>query len=112
MALTMSAMRKQLVPQLNKLFDTEYKKYQHRYADPVKPEPKQNAFRGVDTDVLRNLWLTKFGDTPPTVQEVADLHDTDIYHVGAILYSRGELRSTNTQNSFDEVYLLKPHANS
>lgn len=112
MALSMATMRKQLLPQLNTLFAAEYGKYMYGYSDPVKPESKTNPFRTVETDVLRNLWLAKFGDTPPTVQEVADLHDTDIYQVGAILYSRHELSSTNTQHTYDEVYVLKPHANS
>ena len=112
MALSMATMRTHLLPQLNALFATEYAKYQHRYADPVKPEAKPNVFRTVETDVLRDLWLAMFGDTPQTVMEIANLHDTDIYLVGAILYSRKELRAGNHPAFSEEVYILRPHANS
>ena len=112
MTISRASLLKELLPGLNTLFGAEYSKYMYRYSDPVKPESKTNPFRSVETDVLRNLWLAKFGDTPPTVQEVADLHDTDIYQVGAILYNRNELSSTNTQHTYDEVYILKPNANS
>jgi len=113
MAISRAALVKELMPSLNTLFGAEYSKYMYRYSDPVKPRSKtKNPFHAIATDVLRNLWLAKFGDTPPTVQEVADLHDTDIYQVGAVLFSRNELISTNTQSTYDEVYVLKPHANS
>jgi hypothetical protein len=117
MALSMTAMRKHLLPQLNTLFAQEYDKYRFREAsnmsDVLKTESDQHKqLRLTDTQVLRDIWVTAFQDQPASVNDVANMSGTDLWVVGSELFKRKELREGNRPEFSEEVYLLKPHANS
>lgn len=117
MALSMATMRKQLLPQLNTLFAQEYSKYRFREAsnmsDVLGTESDQHKqLRLADTQMLRDIWIAAFADRPTTVDEISNMHGTDIWIVGSELYKRRELREGNRPEYSEEVYLLKPHANS
>jgi hypothetical protein len=62
--------------------------------------------------VLRDLWTAAFNGNTATMDEVANMSGSDIWVVGAELYKRKELIEGNHQEFSEEVYLLKPHANS
>jgi len=120
MALSMATMRKQLMPQLNKLFDMEYKKYRFRNASEMAKnkdiraaESEQHKqIRSSSTQVLRDIWTAAFNGEPASMDEVANMSGTDLWVVGSELYERKELREGNRPEFSEEVYLLKPHANS
>jgi hypothetical protein len=120
MALSMATMRKHLLPQLNQLFDVEYKKYSFRNASEMAKNKDLRAteseehkqLRRADTQVLRDLWTAAFNGEPASMDEVANMSGTDLWVVGSELYERKELREGNRPEFSEEVYLLKPHANS
>jgi hypothetical protein len=120
MALSMSTMRKQLLPQLNQLFHTEYEKYSFRNAakmaknkDIRAAESEQHKqIRSSSTQVLRDIWMAAFNGEPASMDEVANMSGTDLWVVGSELYERKELREGNRPEFSEKVYLLKPHANS
>jgi len=117
MALTMSAMRKQLMPQLNQLFAAEYNKYRFQEMSKDKDvranESEQHQqLRRADTQVLRDLWTAAFNGDVASMDAVANISGTDLWVVGSELYERKELREGNRPEFSEEVYLLKPHANS
>jgi hypothetical protein len=117
MALTMSAMRKQMLPQLNQLFAAEYNKY--RFQEMAKNKDlrateseEHKQLRRADTQVLRDIWTAAFNGEVATMEEVANISGTDLWVVGSELFERKELREGNRPEFSEEVYLLKPHANS
>ena len=115
--LTMSAMRKQLMPQLNQLFAAEYEKYRFQEMSKNKDvranESEQHKqIRSSSTQVLRDIWTAAFNGEIATMEEVANISGTDIWVVGSELFERKELREGNRPEFSEEVYLLKPHANS
>lgn len=117
MALSMATMRKQLLPQLNTLFAREYNKYRFQEMSKIKDvrateSDQHKQIRRADTQVLRDIWKAAFNGDMATVDEVANLSGTDIWVVGSELYERKELRQGNHQEFSEEVYTLKPHANS
>lgn len=117
MALTMSAMRKQLMPQLNQLFAAEYEKYRFRTMGKIKDiratESEQHKqIRSSSTQVLRDIWTAAFNGEVATMEEVANISGTDLWVVGSELHDRNELREGNRPEFSEEVYILKPHANS
>ena len=117
MAISRASLLKELMPSLNTLFAAEYNKYRFRemstMSDVLKTEPDQHKqLRLADTQMLRDIWVAAFADRPTTVEEIAAMHGTDIWVVGSELYKRQELREGNRPEFSEEVYLLKPHANS
>ncbi len=117
MALSMATMRKQLMPQLNQLFNLEYDKYLFRRATKMADmtetlSPQQAQVRDASTQVLRDIWTAAFNGDVATMEEIANLSGSDLWFVGSELYKRKELREGNRPEFSEEVYLLKPHANS
>lgn len=119
MALTSASLRKTLLDDLNNVFAKEYGVYNAKFrtgeamSDVLEKEPTEHQkLRLAPTSTLRDVWLVAFNNKPVTVSEVAAVHGTDIWVVGSELFIRGELKEQDTVESFDEVYVLKPDANS
>jgi len=117
MALSMATMRKQLLPQLNQLFAAEYNKYRFQKMGKVKDvranESEQaKQIRSSSTQVLRDIWTAAFNGDVATMEEVANISGSDLWVVGSELFNREELREGKYQEFSEEVYVLKPHANS
>jgi hypothetical protein len=115
--LTMSAMRKQMMPQLNQLFAAEYNKYRFQEMSKnkdVRANESEQAkqIRSSSTQVLRDIWTAAFNGNVATMEEVANISNSDLWFVGSELYERKEIREGNRPEFSEEVYLLKPHANS
>jgi hypothetical protein len=98
----------------------EYKKYSFRNASKMAKNKDIRAaeseehkqLRRADTQVLRDLWMAAFNGEPASMDEVANMSGTDLWVVGSELYERKELCEGNSPEFSEEVYLLKPHANS
>ena len=115
--LTMSDVRKQMLPQLNQLFAAEYNKYRFQEMSKNKDvranESEQHKqIRSSSTQVLRDIWMAAFNGEPASMDEVANMSGSDLWVVGSELFERKELRVGNRPEFSEEVYLLKPHANS
>lgn len=117
MALSMATMRKHLLPQLNTLFAREYNKYRFQEMSKIKDvrateSDQHKLLRSSSTQVLRDIWTAAFNGDVASMDEIANISGTDLWVVGSELYERKELREGNRPEFSEEVYLLKPHANS
>lgn len=117
MVLTSASLLKQMTTQLNQLFSLEYEKYRFRTMGKIKDiratESEQHKqIRSSSTQVLRDIWTAAFSGEVATMEEVANISGTDLWVVGSELHDRNELREGNRPEFSEEVYILKPHANS
>ena len=78
-------------------------RYAMGWSDPRMPQCK-TGFEDVATDVLRNLWLIKFGGRVVSIDEVDTLHGDDIVSVGRELVARNQIRhEKHSRPDLDEV---------
>jgi hypothetical protein len=86
-------------------------RYAMGWTDPRMPQFGKTGFEDVPTDVLRNLWLVKFGGRVVSVDDMAALNGDDIADVGRELADRKQLRhETNYRADLDETlyyYILE-----
>jgi hypothetical protein len=84
-------------------------KARNRYAvggwtDPRTAQKGPTGFEDVATDVLRNLWLVKFGGRVVSVADMSALREDDISRVGLELVKRKQIRhETNYRADLDET---------
>lgn len=79
--------------------------------DTLKTESAQHKqLRLTDTQMLRDIWNTAFQGKPITVDEISNMHGSDIWVVGSELYKRKELREGNRPEFSEDVYVLKSYA--
>lgn len=62
------------------------------WTDPRMPYKELTGFEDVATDVLRNLWLIKFGGRVVSVDAMTALRNDDISNVGLELVKRKQIR--------------------
>jgi hypothetical protein len=63
------------------------------YEEPIKMNlSRKTGFEDVPTDVLRNLWLVKFGGRAVTLQDMHNHRFDDIADVGQELANRNQIR--------------------
>jgi hypothetical protein len=62
------------------------------WTDPRMPQFGKTGFEDVPTDVLRNLWLVKFGGRVVSMDDVHALSEDDISEVSRELLNRKQLR--------------------
>jgi hypothetical protein len=53
---------------------------------------RNTKFTNVDTEVLRNLWLAKFGGRAASLQDLKGLDGDDIIEIGQELANRKQIR--------------------
>ena len=86
------------------------------WSDPRMPQFK-TGFEDVATDVLRNLWLIKFGGRFVRMNDVSTDYTEDIVNVGRELVARKQIRyEKQSRPDLDEVqyyYVMeKEHADN
>lgn len=67
-------------------------RYAMGWTDPRMPQFGKTGFEDVPTDVLRNLWLVKFGGRVVSMDDVHALSEDDISEVSRELLNRKQLR--------------------
>ena len=72
------------------------------WTDPRMPQLGKTGFEDVATEVLRSLWLVKFGGRAETMDVVHALRDEDIGKVGLELARRKQLRE-EAHSRFDST---------
>jgi len=56
------------------------------------PQFSKTGFEDVATDVLRNLWLIKFGGHVMTADALQSFRNDDIFNIGRELLDRKQIR--------------------
>ena len=79
-------------------------RYAFGLTDPRMPQFGKTGFEDVSTEVLRNLWLVKFGDRVVRTDDVPSDQTEDIVKVGRELASRKQIRHEKQYRAdLDEV---------
>ena len=67
-------------------------RYAVGWTDPRMPQFGKTGFEDVPTEVLRNLWLVKFGGRAVSMDALNSFRDDDIYTIGRELSNRKQVR--------------------
>ena len=67
-------------------------RYAMGWTDPRMPQFSKTGFEDVPTDVLRNLWLIKFGGRVVQMDELHALSGDDIHTLSRELMNRKQIR--------------------
>ena len=79
-------------------------RYAMGWTDPRMPQFGKTGFEDVPTDVLRNLWLVKFGGRVVHTDEMHALSEDDIHSLARELMNRKQIRhETNYRADLDET---------
>jgi len=86
-------------------------RYSMELTDSWMPQFGKTGFEDVPTDVLRNLWLIKFGGRVVSIDEMDTFYGDDIVSVGRELVARNQIRhEKHARPDLDEVrhyYILE-----
>ena len=67
--------------------------------------------KDLTTEQLRAAWLLEYGDRVVPLEQIAA--NTDMYHIGRQLYSRGQLYEEKQMDTWSQCYYLtREHADS
>jgi hypothetical protein len=73
------------------------------------------GFEDVDTEVLRNLWMVKFGGRGITMRQLYDVREEDINMVAMELYRRKQVKREIVQSPYEVaakiLYILEKEQN-